>query len=530
MKKTLEDVRKTHAGYYAEDKGTKDEEIEEEINEILHDKEKLLDINNPRRFIFSKWTLREGWDNPNIFQICKLRSSGSEISKLQEVGRGLRLPVNEHMARVKDRQFFLHYYVDFSESNFVNDLVKEINQKSYVLHFEEQPPKLTDEMIKKILEIYPDRFKDENELLETLDNEGVIRRDNSFKEGGFEYIKQNFPLIFEGVSRNKIKKATDKSKKVKVRVGKYPELKELWEELNRKAILEYKIKSEEEFRNLFKDFLLAIKDKFHLNIFRERKVQIEVEDNQAVSRESELLEDYEILPIITMSYKEFIVELAKAIGANVKTLHQVFKEVKEEFNVNNYLNLSTIRTIKQEFNNYLFFNAINKFGIAYKEVHHSVHPTKLTDKDGKPLEEVDATSIGLMYSEEEVADSYYFEELFYDSELEKENIRTNIEEVIVFTKIPKSSIKIPLAGGKSYSPDFAYVIKSKDGKKRLYFVVETKNVDIPEELRVSELQKLKYAEKFFEGKVVFKIQFSRQQIRKLIEEIYNGNNEEKDRS
>jgi len=522
LKKTLEGVRKTHAGYYAEDKGTKDEEIEEEINEILHDKEKLLDINNPRRFIFSKWTLREGWDNPNIFQICKLRSSGSEISKLQEVGRGLRLPVNEHMARVKDRQFFLHYYVDFSESDFVDKLVKEINEKSNVLHFEEPPSKLTDEMIKKILEFYTDRFRDENQLLETLDEEGVIRRDNSFKEGGFEYIKRNFPLIFEGVSKSKVRKATEKDKKVKVRIGKYPELKELWEELNRKAILEYKIKSEEEFRKLFKDFLLSIKDKFHLNVFHERKVQVEIKDNQATLKESELIEDYEILPIVTMSYKEFIMELAKTIGVNVTTLHQVFKEVKEEFNINNYLNLSTIRVIKQEFNNYLFFNAINKFGIAYKEVCHSIHPTKLTDKNGRPLEEVDATSIGLMYSEERVADSYYFEELFYDSELEKENIKTEVEEVIVFTKIPKNSIKIPLAGGKSYSPDFAYVIKSRDGKKRLYFVVETKNVDIPEELRVSELQKLKYAEKFFKGKVVFKIQLSRQRIKELIEEIYNG--------
>jgi restriction endonuclease len=71
----------------------------------LHDKELLLSLDNPRRFIFSKWTLREGWDSPNVFQICKLRSSGSTTSKLQEVGRGLRLPVNEYMGRVKDRTF-----------------------------------------------------------------------------------------------------------------------------------------------------------------------------------------------------------------------------------------------------------------------------------------------------------------------------------------------------------------------------------------------------------------------------------------
>lgn len=83
-----------------------------------------MSLDNPRRFIFSKWTLREGWDNPNVFQICKLRSSGSTTSKLQEVGRGLRLPVNEYMCRVKDRNFTLNYYVDFTEKILLTHLLK----------------------------------------------------------------------------------------------------------------------------------------------------------------------------------------------------------------------------------------------------------------------------------------------------------------------------------------------------------------------------------------------------------------------
>jgi type III restriction enzyme len=118
LEKTLLDLSVTHGGYFSKDNSEKDEAIEKEINEILHDKQAMLDLENPRRFIFSKWTLREGWDNPNVFQICKLRSSGSEISKLQEVGRGLRLPVNEYGNRVKDEQFYLNYFVDFTESNW----------------------------------------------------------------------------------------------------------------------------------------------------------------------------------------------------------------------------------------------------------------------------------------------------------------------------------------------------------------------------------------------------------------------------
>ena len=106
LEKTLVDISKTHGGYFAIDKSQKesdkDDDIEKQLDEILHNKQAMLSLENPRRFIFSKWTLREGWDNPNVFQICKLRSSGSDISKLQEVGRGLRLPVNEYGNRVKD--------------------------------------------------------------------------------------------------------------------------------------------------------------------------------------------------------------------------------------------------------------------------------------------------------------------------------------------------------------------------------------------------------------------------------------------
>ncbi|NMS52816.1 type III restriction-modification system endonuclease, partial [Vibrio parahaemolyticus] len=116
------------------------------------DKELLLSLDNPRRFIFSKWTLREGWDNPNIFTLCKLRSSGSTTSKLQEVGRGLRLPVNEYMARVNG-EFRLNYFVDFTEKDFVASLVQEVNETSFK---ETVPSKLTQELEDKILSKYSD--------------------------------------------------------------------------------------------------------------------------------------------------------------------------------------------------------------------------------------------------------------------------------------------------------------------------------------------------------------------------------------
>lgn len=516
LEKTLLDLSITHAGYFSKDNTEKDEAIEKEINEILHDKQAMLDLENPRRFIFSKWTLREGWDNPNVFQICKLRSSGSEISKLQEVGRGLRLPVNEYGNRVKDEQFYLNYFVDFTESDFVDKLVNEINQKSGAISIEVVPDKLSDIMIKKICELYETT---EDELLEVLDSNNVVTRTNSFKTGGFDFIKQNYPRIFEGVNSNKVRKATDPKKKVVVKTEKYQELKDLWEKLNEKVILEYKFDNEAGFKTLFTDFLKAQKDNFTSDGINERISKIEIKDSKAVANEPESVYNRKTATISIMKYSDFLKELSKVLNINIKTLHQSIIDAGTD--INKYLNQTTLRVIKQNFDHYLMANAIDKFSIAYKKVSNNIHPTKLTDEKGNVLKEISASDVGVLFSDEDVANSYFFDELYFDSDLEKSNIKTEIKEVIVFTKIPKNSIKIPVAGGKSYSPDFAYVLKFKDGEQKLNFIVETKDVNSKDGLRDEEKFKIKHAEKFFDGKVKieFKTQFSNNKIVDLIKEI-----------
>ncbi|BBE31034.1 type III restriction endonuclease EcoPI subunit R [Tepiditoga spiralis] len=518
LKKTLKDISKTHGGYFSKDNSENDELIEKEVNEILHDKQAILDLENPRRFIFSKWTLREGWDNPNIFQICKLRSSGSEISKLQEVGRGLRLPINQYGNRVKDEQFYLNYFVDFTENDFVEKLVNEINEKSGAISREDIPKKLTDKIIKQIVEKYK---IDEDDLLEKLDNENVIKRNNDFKKNGFEYIKANYPLIFEGVDSNKVRKSTDKKKKIKVRVEKYAELKELWEKLNEKVVLEYKIENENEFQKLFVDFLQNYTP-FEVEGVKERTEKIDIENDQVILKEEVAIYGNDITPISTIQYSEFLKLLSDSLNINLKTLHKSFLETKTD--INKYLNQTTLRLFKQKFNDYLMYKALSKFQIGYQKVASSIHPTKFTNKDGKIKTEVNASDIGVFHSDEKVADNYFFDEIFFDSELEEENIKENIKEVIVFTKIPKNSIKIPVAGGKSYSPDFAYVLNFKNGKKKLYFIVETKNTN-EESLRNEEIQKIKHAEKFFGDmvQIKFKTQFSNKKMANLIQETFDKN-------
>ena len=105
-------AEQTHQGYFSIDKKSKKfinseakgkEKLSDDVDAydlIMKNKEQLLDLREPVRFIFSHSALKEGWDNPNVFQICTLKTSGSEVRKRQEVGRGLRLCVNNNGERM----------------------------------------------------------------------------------------------------------------------------------------------------------------------------------------------------------------------------------------------------------------------------------------------------------------------------------------------------------------------------------------------------------------------------------------------
>ena len=154
------DVHSTHAGYFSIDKkghkadpslkrGTDISDDESAYELILKDKEKLLSLDNPVRFIFSHSALREGWDNPNVFQICTLKHGGdSTTNKRQEVGRGLRICVNqsgdrmdEHVLGSQVQQVNkLTVIASDGYKDFVSSLQKEIKDDLY-----ERPTKATPE-------------------------------------------------------------------------------------------------------------------------------------------------------------------------------------------------------------------------------------------------------------------------------------------------------------------------------------------------------------------------------------------------
>lgn len=521
LETALADVPALHGGYFSKDNSDSDEKIEQETLEILHQKETLLDLQNPRRFVFSKWTLREGWDNPNVFLICKLRSSGSETSKLQEVGRGLRLPVNEFMGRDRSSAHELHYFVDFTETEFTQQLTQEINSKSNITFSEE---KLEPALKERLLETYAEFQNDEDALLGSLIAANIITLSQKFKDGGYQALKSAYPLAFKsGLKKGKVKNAGSKKTTATIRAGKYAELKDLWERISEKAVLEYKVKDEAQFRSLFLDYMKSARADFAAAGSVSIVQRLSIADSEA-RFEEELSLEAEVLPFVMMNYTAFIRAVSEAVALRSATVHSVFVELsKDGFQIGDYLNAATIRKLRHGFNDYLMRHAFGKFEVGFKKTKSSVHPTKFTDPQGNVLDAIASSEVGVFQEDGLPPETYLFDQIFYDGNLELENIKSKISEVIVYSKIPRNSIRIPLVGGGTYSPDFAYVIKTAEGKSKLNLIVETKGKD-DIDLGEREAQKIKHAERYFNDngtatKVVFKKQLKAHKMVDLIKGI-----------
>ena len=132
------DVTAVHNGYFSQDKkgvfkDTKGDTAADydTYNTIMRDKEWLLSYDCPLRFIFSHSALKEGWDNPNVFQICTLIDQKSTFTCRQKIGRGLRLCVNQEGERIEDKSInILHVIANESFSEFADKLQKEIETET----------------------------------------------------------------------------------------------------------------------------------------------------------------------------------------------------------------------------------------------------------------------------------------------------------------------------------------------------------------------------------------------------------------
>ncbi|MCI6189373.1 MAG: DEAD/DEAH box helicase family protein, partial [Clostridium sp.] len=253
------EAEEVHGGYFSKDKKGKFKDTngktvadEDEYNLIMKDKEKLLSFDSKLKFIFSHSTLREGWDNPNVFQICTLNETKSTMKKRQEIGRGLRLAVNQNGERIKGFNVnTLTIMANESYDDFARKLQHEYEEEegikfgvveshtfaNIVVESDEETEYLGEEKSNVIF----NSLKDNN----YIDDKGRVTdklkkdlKDNLVKVPD-EFIEQKSQIIevLKKISGNlNIKNAEDK-KQVKLNKARYlsPEFKELWDKIKFKT-------------------------------------------------------------------------------------------------------------------------------------------------------------------------------------------------------------------------------------------------------------------------------------------------------
>ena len=530
---SLQDIAGCRAGYFAKDNNDSDEAIAEEVDDILRNKKKLLSFKdengnwNVRRFLFSKWTLKEGWDNPNVFTIAKLRSSGSEISKLQEVGRGLRLPVDEYGNRTSSNDFMLSYIVDFTEKDFADKLVREING--------DVAKKATEHIVISREEL--DRVANLRgmsngmmmlaELIQKgyVDMKGtdVIVKDDTIMEFKNEYPE--FSLDSLNINRVINRNASNNRLMVKIRKPNYQKLESLWKEMNKKYLMFYQ-------KNIDKEIEKALPSILEDGVFSRMSVSSERSEIEVDEEGASVVCEANVTYLVhgrNMLYHEFLKRASKGTSISIEMIHKAICEYAKnhkEFN-NDLINDLTLSQLIGKFRDW----KINNLGgcISYKQANYRAKTTALTNADGSVRDEVVMGRLGKKTDNSKVPSEYLYEPIAFDSPLERTNIldKIDVAELVVYGKIPNSSIRIPTITDETYSPDFMYVVKKKDGTMQMNVVIETKDVNQDTDLRPKESAKIDCAKLFFEQiskdnpslPAKFERQINRQRMNDIIDRL-----------
>ncbi|HUH50846.1 MAG TPA: DEAD/DEAH box helicase family protein [Flavobacterium sp.] len=542
-----------HKGYFSGDKGNADEKVKEGVNEILKDKKKLLSFDSPSRFIFSIWALQEGWDNPNVFTICKLSNQGSEISKLQQIGRGLRICVNQNLQRytlknLEDNQeeFWkinnLDVVVSSKEQGFVEGIQSEILSNSFLISetFTEQELKIIlkekggfdDHTVRKI-----HKTMENSEMIifkATVDGIDIFEKAPEF----FTILKeQNLPeeqvIVIESLfatdTNTYVQKAEQKKekKKVFIKASHLKEFQELWKAINKNAFYVLETLTEEQENQLVQNIKTQIEavniEEILLQTIRAELNVNKLEKEDAITKELKG----------TVSYKSKVdyLELVRTLSNNTKTpisfVVKIFNALSDDFKTKMLCNNpeQAQREISEIINKNLV--AMLKANIKYDGINGTGLPNVFKTEQGKTY--LDTGSVGKFQknitSDFSLKTKWVFEEVIeYDSDFELEIVEQDpyIDSIEIFGKLPRLKIKTPLG---DYNPDFCYAIKSTEGNK-VFLVVEAKGYRSSTAIPIDEKGKIDFAKKYFEAlsehykdqniKVSFKERINKTQLAALI--------------
>ncbi|GAA8657636.1 type III restriction-modification system endonuclease [Helicobacter pylori] len=540
LERTKDAIYKVHGGYFAKIK--KDSDEAQVITLILKEKEKLLSFESDLRFIFSQWALQEGWDNPNVMTICKLAPSHSNITKLQQIGRGLRLAVNDKGERItKEHADFdfvneLVVIVPQVEGDFVGAIQQEISEHSLIKQVFSGEELEKSGIVKKgyygaLLETldglgFGEKTDDENFKLtlnqnEFLEKEPELEKLKDKKYLDFEKLKDFLKdrLVGHFRVRNKNER---KSEKIKINKENFKKFETLWEGLNHQARIAYAIDSESLIDEIVKKINASFNVKLKIVSVTTHK-KVETMGNDAKT------EVFEQKSACVWSLHEFISALSNKVKLSFKSVAKVLENIDEnKFDLIKKNEQESLRRLEELFLEIIYQNIKDK--ISYQMRETTIKDRKndaFYDEKGEIREFLDG-SLGV--DKYEIKNSSAQEKCLYEnfmqveSEIEKDTIEeSNDTKIIVFGKLPR--VKIPIGLNQTYSPDFGYVVENND--KKVLLVVETKGVENESELREEEKRKISTAKKFFEAlkkqgvNIEYKTKIKKDQLSALINEVLN---------
>jgi type III restriction enzyme len=512
-----DDAEKVHEGYFSIDKknkmvdpavkqGREDSDDISAYDLIMKDKERLLSFDEPTRFIFSHSALKEGWDNPNVFQICALKhaDSGSQTRRRQEVGRGMRLCVDEKGFR-QDFELIgdqvhdvnkLTVIASESYETFARGLQSEIAatlkdrpQKAEVEFFigkivtneKDESHRLTQEDSKKLNKLlYKNDVVDEDDKI-TQEGREVIEKGEMPLPENLEPYRASIGKLLKTVYTGEAFKPENEREKIAVTTNnnfKKKEFQELWKKINLKTIYEVQFDTEK----LIADSSALINDQ--LNI-ADRSYEVKTGELQDGTKKE--MEDGSLMKEGKRQY----LKLKNDLYTN--TVYDIVGEIETHTNLTRKTIVSILKAIDPD-----------KFKLIKK------NPEEFIIKCAKLINEVKASLIinNIVYHKSEerhdaktvftndksairktdLLKKHIYDFLTSDSKIESEFAKAleNSTKVVVYAKLPKSFyVSTPVA---NYSPDWAIVF-DKDKVRHIYFVAETKGSDSDLDLR--EIEKLK---------------------------------------
>ncbi len=515
---SAEDV---HRGYFSIDKKTNrviDGKVErksglsDDISAyelILKNKERLLSFEEPTRFIFSHSALREGWDNPNVFQICTLRHSNSTTAKRQEVGRGLRICVDKYGTRMdaellgedvhevnKLTVIANESYADFTTAlqRETRDVLRERAAKATIAYFTGKPIKLGEEVHtiseteagRIIIYLEDNGYIDENKNITPEYREAVAN-------SSVAPLPQKLQPIAEGITRliNSIfdpkalddmvveEKTTTPDNKLNENFNK-AEFQTLWNEINHQYVYQVSYDSNE----LIDKAILHINAELEVKQLRYVMVEGTQDESQVTEFGDTRSESRKLTDVCTSTVKyDLVGDIAKGANLTRRTVVKILQGIKES-------KLYLFKNNPEEFiRKVISIIKEQKSTMIVEAIHYNI-------TEGKYDSDIFTVKSKMDFDRAYEAKKHITDYVFSDSKGER-NFAHDLDEaseVVVYAKLPRT-FQIPTPVG-NYAPDWAIAMKRNEAK-HIFFIAETKGTMSSMDLSAIEKAKINCAEKLF---------------------------------